>query len=46
MASDPDCPKSSVPPLDNMKTHFKFEIDWGNGFKDIAFTRAAYTTYF
>ena len=21
-----------------MKTNFKFEVDWGNGFKDIAFT--------
>ena len=27
-----------VCPIDNMKTNFKFEVDWGNGFKDIAFT--------
>ena len=25
-------------PLDNMKTIFRFEVDWENGFKHIAFT--------
>ena len=29
---------NSTCPIDNMKTNFKFEVDWGNGFKDIAFT--------
>ena len=29
---------NSVRPLDNMKTIFKFKVDWGNGFKDITFT--------
>ena len=29
---------NSVRPLDNMKTIFKFEVNWGNGFKDISFT--------
>ena len=29
---------NSVCPLDNMKTIFKLEVHWGNGFKDIAFT--------
>ena len=33
-----DGPKSIASVLDNMKTNFKFEVDWGNGFKDIAFT--------
>ena len=27
-----------------MKTNFKFEVDWGNGFKDIAFTSIIFTT--
>ena len=30
---------NSTCPIDNMKTNFKFEVDWGNDFKDIAFTR-------
>ena len=30
--------KYSVCPLDNMKTNFKFEINWGSGSKDIVFT--------
>ena len=29
---------NSVCPPNNMKTNLKFEVDWGNGFKDIAFT--------
>ena len=29
---------NSIPPLDNMKTNFKFEMDWGNISKDMAFT--------
>ena len=33
-----DGPKYNICPIDNMKTNFKFEVDWGNGFKDIAFT--------
>ena len=33
------CPKiNSVRPIDNIKTNFKFEGDWGNIFKDIPFT--------
>ena len=31
-------------PIDNMKTNFKFEVDWGNDFKDIAFTSIIFTT--
>ena len=27
-----------------MKTNFKFEVDWGNGFKDIPFTSIIFTT--
>ena len=34
---------NSVPPLDNMKTNFKFEVDWGNGSTDIAFTRLVHS---
>ena len=29
-------------PLDNMKTNFKFEVNWGRGSKDIAFTSIYY----
>ena len=29
---------NSICPIDNMKTNLKFEVNWGNGFKDIAFT--------
>ena len=29
---------NSVPPLDYMKTNFKFEVDWGNSSKNNAFT--------
>ena len=29
---------NSICPVDKMKTNFKFEVDRGNGFKDIAFT--------
>ena len=29
---------NNICPLGNMKTNFKFEVDWGNGSKDIAFT--------
>ena len=28
-----------------MKTNFKFEVDWGNGFKDITFTRGVYSIH-
>ena len=38
-----DGPKmNSVRPVDNVKTNFKFEVDWGNGSKDIAFTSIYY----
>ena len=37
---------SSVRPLDNMKANFKFEVDWGNGSKDIAFTRVVHSIHF
>ena len=33
---------NSVPPLDYMKTNFKFEVNWGRGSKDIAFTSIYY----
>ena len=37
---------NSICPIDNMKTNFKFEVDWGNGFKDIAFTSITFeSTY-
>ena len=36
----------SVRPLDNIKTNFKFEVDWGNGSKDIAFTRVVHSKHF
>ena len=29
---------NSVHPLGNMKTNFKFEVNWGSDSKDIAFT--------
>ena len=32
----------SVCPLNNMKTNFKFEVIWGSGSKDIAFTSINY----
>ena len=34
--------QKSVPPLDNMRTNLKFEVDWSNGAKDIAFTSIYY----
>ena len=36
----------SVCPLGNIKTNFKFEVDWGNGFKDTAFTRVVHSKHF
>ena len=35
---------NNVRPLDNMKT--KFEEDWGNGSKDIVFTKAVHSIHF
>ena len=32
--------------LDNIKTNFKFEVDWGNGSKDTAFTRVVHSKHF
>ena len=29
-----------------MKTNVKFEVDWGNGSKDIAFTRVVHSIHF
>ena len=37
---------NSVRPLDNIKTNFKFEVDWGNGSKDTAFTRVVHSKHF
>ena len=36
----------SVRPLGNIKTNFKFEVDWGNGSKDTAFTRFVHSKHF
>ena len=36
----------SVRPLNNIKTNFKFEVDWGNGPKDTAFTRVVHSKHF
>ena len=36
----------SVRPLDNIKTNFKFEVDWGNGSKYTAFTRVVHSKHF
>ena len=33
-----------VHPLDDMKT--KFEVDWGNGSKEIAFTKVVHSIHF
>ena len=35
---------NKVRPLDNMKT--KFEVDWGNGSKEIAFTNVVHSIHF
>ena len=35
---------NSVYPLDNMKTIFKSKVNWGNGFKDIAFTSITFNS--
>ena len=35
---------NNVRPLDNMKT--KFEVDWGNGSKEIAFTKVVHSIHF
>ena len=35
---------NNVRPLDNMKT--KFEVDWGNGSKKIAFTKVVHSIHF
>ena len=35
---------NKVRPLDNMKT--KFEVDWGNGSKEIAFTKVVHSIHF
>ena len=37
---------NSVRPLDNMKTNFMFEVDCGNGSKDITFTRVVHKIHF
>ena len=36
----------SVRPLGNIKTNFKFEVDWGNGSKDTTFTRVVHSKHF
>ena len=36
----------SVRPLHNIKTNFKFEVDWGNGSKDIGPTRVVHSKHF
>ena len=36
----------SVRHLDDIKTNFKFEVDWGNGSKDTAFTRLVHSKHF
>ena len=35
---------NNVRPLDNMK--IKFEVDWGNGSKEIAFTKVVHSIHF
>ena len=37
---------NNVCPLDNMKRNFKFEVDWGNGSKEIAFTKVVHSIHF
>ena len=41
MAQSQKCPS-----FNNMKRNFKFEVDWRNGFKDIAFTRVVHSIHF
>ena len=37
---------NSVRPLDNMKTNFKFDVDWGNDSKDIVFRGVVHSIRF